>query len=359
MKGKYSDRAGVRVEGIGRTPPVKEDERSIPEMVLEAVELSLDDAECDFDDVDAIVTASMDLLDGLTASNLAITEVVGAVMNPETRIAGDGLAAVAHGVAQVKSGAYDTVLIVAHSKPSMVDYDELTAWAMNPIYFQSAGVDFRICEGLQARLMCEENVRESQRHWAQVAAQRLKDANGPNQHLQLSPEDILESPPLATPLREAMRAPLVDRACAVVLTSEKKSESSSASVIGTGGDLSSHSPGNRDLRVWKGLERACQRAYKKADIKDPTGEIDLLEPSCRYPHEEKLFIEAAGVGEEIPLSPCGGLFAGWAPVTAGLSRLAVGAKWLSEEQGRTRALVHGTWGPAGQAHAVAILEGLA
>ena len=68
----------------------KSTDESIVSMVYGAVRKWLNDAGERISDVAAIVTASVDLFDGKTASSIYITEVVGAVMKPETRIAGDG-----------------------------------------------------------------------------------------------------------------------------------------------------------------------------------------------------------------------------------------------------------------------------
>ncbi|MCP4299133.1 MAG: hypothetical protein GY783_00990, partial [Gammaproteobacteria bacterium] len=70
----------VAIAGWGLSGPVPEDLRSIPEMALDAVQQALANAAMSYDDIDAVVTASVDVFDGLTASNIAVTEVVGAVM---------------------------------------------------------------------------------------------------------------------------------------------------------------------------------------------------------------------------------------------------------------------------------------
>ena len=59
----------VVVAGLGQTGPSPADGRSIAEMVLPAVQAALADADLGYDDIDAVVTASVDLFDGLTASN--------------------------------------------------------------------------------------------------------------------------------------------------------------------------------------------------------------------------------------------------------------------------------------------------
>ena len=348
-------RRPVFVCGLGETGAVPEDPRSIPEMVLAAVQAAYRDAGCTQADVDAVVTASVDLLDGLTASNIAITEVVDAVMKPETRIAADGLAAALHAAAQIAAGSYDTVLVVAHCKASMADYQALTRWALDPIYLQPLGVDFLACAGLQAMALAEDDPG-AERRWAQIAAARRSCGSSAFSGL-CDVDRILVSPLVAAPLRAGMCAPLGDAACAVVLTAQAPARSAAIAVrmAGLGWDLERHSLGDRHLRTWDGLKRAFERACGTAGIEPTAGGFELAEPSCLYPHEEELFARATGIDAATPLSPEGGLFPGTAPIVAGLSRLAAAARRM--RQGRAeRALAHGAWGPAGQGQAVAVLE---
>lgn len=296
--------------GGAQTVIVPESPRSILEIALEVVEGALDEADVRWDDVDAIVTASADLFDGLTASSIAVTEVAGAVMKAETRIAADGLAAAIQAVQQITAGAYDTVLVVAHGKASMAPHWELTAWTLDPILLQPLGVDALTIAGLQANL--------------NAGTDRLKE-----------------------------HAPLGDGACAVVLGSSVPN--GSIVVTGTGHDLDAHYPGERDLKAWPGLQRAVDRAYKQAGVRDPATAFALAEPSCMFPHEEDLFVEATGIGRGTPLSPSGGLMEGTAPLVSGLTRFLAAARAIEGQVGH-KALAHGTWGPAGQGHAVAILE---
>ncbi len=344
-------RRPVHVCGFGETGPVPEDARSIAEMVLDAVQAAYADAGCTHADVEAVVTASVDLLDGLTASNIAVTEVVDAVMKPETRISADGLAAALHAAAQIAAGSYDTVLVVAHGKASMADYHALTRWALDPIHLQPLGVDFLACAGLQARILAEGDPG-AERRWAEIAATRRREGSSAFPGLR-NADEILASPVVAAPLRAGMCAPLGDAACAVVLSAQ--GNRTPVRLAGLGWDLEAHSLGDRDLSRWDGLARAFGRACGVARIEPREHRFDLAEPSCLYPHEEELFRKATGFGDEILLSPEGGLFPGTAPVVAGLSRLAAAARHM-REGGVKRALAHGAWGPAGQGQAVAVLE---
>lgn len=342
----------VYVLGVGESGTVPEDSRSIAEMVLAAVENALADGGRDHDDVDAVVSASVDLFDGLTASNIAITEVVGAVMKPESRISSDGLAAALHAVCQIRAGAYDTVLVVAHAKASMAPFDALSRWAMDPIYLQPLGLDFVTCSALQAALVAGVEPAAEQR-WAEQAARRRSARDSAFGGARTTRE-VLASPMLSTPLREGMRAPLGDGACAVLLGT-RPGRAPSPRVAGIGWDMDGHLPGERDLSRWAALSRALARARSAADETVPAT-IDLAEPSCMYPHEEDLFRDAAGLGDSTLLSPDGGLFPGTAPVVAGLSRLVAAVQRMRDDAACRSALAHGAWGPAGQAHAVALLR---
>lgn len=345
----------VAVAGVGETGPHAADPRSIPEMVLAAVEAAVADAGIGLEQVEAVVTSSVDLYDGLTASNVAVTEVVGAVMKPETRIAGDGLCAAIHGACELLAGACETVLVVAHGKPSMAPHWELTQWAMDPIHLQPLGVDFLVCAGLQARVLSERDPRAPVR-WAELAAERRSAGGRASVAQPCSAEQVLDSPVLASPLLSDMAAPLGDGACAVVLSTRPQPRGGAvrALLAGAGWDLEQHALGERELTRWDGLRRAVERAFRNAGWDAEPG-VDLAEPSCLFAHEEDLFRAAAGIGGEVAVSPGGGLFAGAVPVAAGLSRLVAATQRIRAGASR-RAIAHGAWGPAGQAHAVALLE---
>lgn len=345
----------VAVAGCGLTGPVPEDLRSIPEMVLDAVQRALANASMSYDDIDAVVTASVDVFDGLTASNIAVTEVVGAVMKPETRISADGLCAAIHAACQIRAGAYDTVLVVAHAKPSMSDYHALTEWALDPIFLQPLGIDFLACAGLQASAIASRDKGALDR-WATIAARHLTDANGESAQAPTT-ADILDSGIVAAPLREKMCAPLADSSCACILRRGGNTQSGSTEIrlTGLGHDLAANFIGDRDLTESSGLARAAARAYTDAGIRKPASEIDIAEPSVAFAHEEDLFRHAAGIGDDTTLSPRGGLFSGYAPIVAGLSRLAAAAGFLHGDDDQ-RAVAHGSWGPAGQGQAVVVLE---
>lgn len=362
----------ILVAGVGQSGPATADARSIPEMVLAAVEAALVDAHITLNSVESVVTASVDLFDGLTASNIAVTEVVGAVMRPETRIAADGLCAAIHAVCQLRAEAYETVLVVAHGKASASTHHQgLSAWAVDPIYLQPLGFEFDTAAALCAQALAAQEPDAIGR-WERLGERRCASAASAGVGIRVGGSAGLAGPSpamrgLPSPLTSAMAAPAADAAYAVVLRRGVDLRSSAArpnpgpsiALTGMGWDLAAHQLGERDLTRWEGLERACARAYADGGIKEPAQAFGLLEPSCAFAHEEELFLKASGQqGASTLLSPDGGLFGGAAPVGAGLSRLVAAVTRLKREPSLRRALAHGTWGPAGQGQAVAVLEAI-
>lgn len=300
--------------GVGRTNYLPKPGMAIPEMVHQAVQAALADAGLRFSQIDAVVTASVDLYDGLTASNVAVTEVVGAVMKPECRVAGDGLLAVCQAAMSILAGAYETVLVAAHCKASMGDRRGIENWTFDPIYQQPLGLDDLSAAALQAAVLgCS-------------------------------------APPLPNPP--------ADGAAAIILARSPnlKSEIRNPKLIGMGWALDEHYLGDRDLTDSPALRAAARRAYALAGIADPRRELAFAEVSDYFHYQRALWSSALGFDTFANLNPSGGLAHGVPPFVAGLDRLIEIILHLREQPGL--GLAHGCWGPAGQGQAVVIAERL-
>jgi len=351
--------------GYGHTPYEPQPQCSIPELVHQAVQATLRDAHFSIQDIDAIVTASVDLWDGLTASNVAVTEVVGAVMKPETRVAGDGLLAACQAAMSILAGSYEVVLVVAHGKGSMADRWALSNWTFDPLYQQPLGLDDLTAAALQAQVYLDR-YRISPRAPAGVV---VKNRCEPG----LTVDDVLASPVLAPPIHELEVTPIADGACALVLTAAShipEGKRPPVRIWGFGYAIESHYLGDRDLADPAALREAARRTYRMAGISDPRHEIQVVHLSEAFAHQELLWYEGLGFcgpGEgprllmegvtapegALPVNPRGGLLAGVPPFVAGLDRLIRAVEDV--QAGVTTALAHGTWGPAGQGHVVMVV----
>ncbi len=357
--------------------------QNIPEMVSGVVRDALRDAGITIQQIDNVVTASVDLWDGKTASNVYLTEVAGAVMKPEARVAGDGLLAASYAHLQILAGAYNTALVVAHCKGSEGAQMALTNWMFDPVYQQTLGLDYLSAAALQACCyldtygispeQCARVVVKNRRN-----ARRNPLAQAP---AELTVEDVLNSRLLADPIHELDAAPVSDGACALILASEETARGRSPHPVwirGVGSSVDAHYLGDRELADCQALTVAAQKAYRMAGLRDPRQELDLAEVSEAFSYQELLWTEGLGLCprgqggqlvEEgitardgtLPVNPSGGMLAGNPLFVAGLTRLAEATLQVRGEAGERQirnaqtALAHGTQGPGGQAHAVMIV----
>ncbi|MBI4672087.1 MAG: hypothetical protein HY741_10535 [Chloroflexi bacterium] len=302
----------ITILGVGRTDYEPKPGVSIPEMVHHAVQAALADAGLTMQDVDARVTASADLWDGLTASNVAITEVVGAVMQPEARVAGDGLAAACHGAMSILANAYNVVLVVAHCKASMGDSGGITNWTFDPIYQQPLGLDDAAAAALQSSAL----------HFP--------------------------TPPLPPPI--------ADGAAAIILAHAPHPQSAirDPQLIGMGWALDEHYLGDRDLTDSPALREAARRALALANLDDPKRDLTFVELSEHFDYQRELWTFILGLDSTHDINSSGGLQRGVPPFVAGLDRLIQVVLRLRQESGV--ALAHGCWGPCGQGQVVMVVR---
>ncbi len=328
---------GVAITGVGSFLPDILDsgsgapcDRSIPSMAYRAVKSCLHDAGRGMNAVNAIVTSSVDLWDGKTASNIGVTEAVGAVMKSETRIGGDGLLALMHGAMMVLSGHYTTVLVVAHGKSSEGDVDAISNWAFDPVYQQPLGVTHSQSLALQTQAFCG---REGGARSVAEIASNLGIENG------------------------SVAAPQGDGACAVLL------EPGDGPVMleGFGYDLDRHYLGDRDLARSEGLERAAGRAMQAAGGLHPQRDIDRFFWSISSAAQLALWSEAVSVWSlEQATAELFDLrhqlqWSGLPPFVAGLQRMVSAVDEMRSGREVKRSFVQGCHGPAGQAQAVCVL----
>lgn len=332
----------VSIKGIGWQLPdlqpsaEKPEDRSIPALVHQAVKACVDDARLAMPAIDAVVTASVDLWDGKTASNIAVTEAVGATMRAETRIAGDGLLALMHGAMMLLSGHYRRVLVVAHGKCSEANVDALSNWSFDPVYQQT----LHLTDAQVLALQSQAVAARAEAHWSAEHAAAFLRA-------------------MAACGAEGKLAPQGDGACAVII----EAGDGDVTLPGFGYDLDAHYLGDRCLSRCEGLQRATRRACRMAGLAQPKREIARHYWSLRTAWQLPLWAEAAGswAFAEGPAALQDGRhrlqWAGLPPFAAGLQRLIAAVKDLRESSGSGLALVQGCHGAAGQAQAVCLLHG--
>jgi len=374
----------VGIIGVSQTHfEVSKARQTISEMVFEIAQNALEDAGISWKDLDYTITSSVDLWDGSTASNATLTEVVGAVMKPEMRVAGDGLTAAFQGMLTILSGAAEVVLVISYSKESMSSRWGITNWVFDPIYQQTLGLDYLSAAALQTwAYFSRYGVTEE--HCARVVIKNLTDAQGnpfAQRREKISIEDVLLSEVWASPIKALDVSPTSDGGSAVILASERVIRERKVEpvwILGAGRCLEGHYLGERDLTEGEALCRAARKAYNLAGIKNPFKEIEVAEISCTFSYQELLWSEIlnfyprgqatqlledweAGLDGNLSINPSGGIMAGNPLIPAGLIRLVEaflqvkGKAQGHQVQEVKRALAHGTDGPCGQGQCVMVV----
>jgi acetyl-CoA acetyltransferase len=175
------------------------------------------------------VTVSDDVFDARTISDGAITDVVGAHYGSEEKVAADGAQGVYYAAATILSGHHDVVLLTGHCKESQAaSRNMVTHLAFDPFYTRPVGLDYLCAAALQAQAyLARSGITETQLADLVVRARQWAARNPVAQETRaLTREEVLASPMMADPIRNAFMYPVSDGAIAMILASEKRARSS-------------------------------------------------------------------------------------------------------------------------------------
>jgi len=374
----------VAIIGVGQTKFEKISPSSHDEMIFEVTNAALADAGITIDDVDNTVTCNNDFWDGRTISSMTVTDASGSNRCTTTNVEGDGTFGALMGLMRILSGHHDVSLVVAQTKGSIGVPGLITNAIFDPLYDRIIGLDAINSAALQARrYMTQYGITEEQ--FAKVSVKNHKNAkHNPYAQLPLdiTVRDVLDSRPLADPIKLLDTSPVTDGACAVILARESvayKLCRKPVWIAGVGHCSDTYHLGDRDLADVSVLETAAMKAYDMAGIENPLEEIDVAEVYDAFSYMELMWMEGLGfcerggggalidsglteMGGALPVNPSGGVLSAHPVLAAGLVRMIEATLQLRGEAGERQvdgaqvALAHGIAGACGQGHCVYVLE---
>ncbi|MBC7105333.1 MAG: thiolase family protein [Firmicutes bacterium] len=373
----------VAVVGAATTNFIFHDPRRLEELVFAAASAALADAGVTRQEVDAVVLAACDELDGRSISSMITAAPAGAYLKDEIKVTDEGAYAVIMGALRIMAGVSDVVLAVSWSKVSEAPLDNVTRMRAEPFFHRDAGLNhmtalalvagaYRRAYGVSPETTAEVVVK-NRRHallnpWAAVQAET-------------GVEDVLASPTVAWPLRRGELAPLADGACAVVLAGRKWVEARGLRPVwlkGFAWAADSYHLGSRRLSELSSLRAAARRAYAMAGIGGPRSDINVAEVCDLVPDLELMACEAlgfcgpgegadllrsgtTGLNGSLPVNPSGGMQGGNPFFCAGMVRFVEAYRQVAGRAGQYQvpgvrtALAHASSGFAGQQNAVFVL----
>lgn len=336
----------VAIIGIGATPfrSITPDV-SYKELMYEAAIKAYRDAGIDpRKDVDTFVTCAEDYNEGTSIFDEYVPDQLGAVLKPMQTITGDGLHGLAAAWLQLLTGQFDIAVVEAHAKSSnMLTPDGIAMCAQDPIFNRPLQLNTIFIAGLEMNRFVHYYRLTEDHTYSVVFKNRTNAMNNPiaGRPALLTKQDYVNSPYLATPLREIDVAQPVDGAIVVVLASEKKAKELSHKPVwikAIGWCNGSYSLESRCWELPDYVTKAADMAYSTAGISCPPNEIDFAEVDDTFAYKELQHLLALRLvsEKELPWQVTSGHFslAGELPVNS--SGGALGMGYLYEANGLAR-----------------------
>src|ERR1700720_906135 len=130
-------------------------------------------------DVDGVVIAAHDLVDGRSLSSMVTGPAAGAYLRDEVRLAEDGLAAASLAAARIEAGESEYSIVAAWGRASEGDYCSTSRAAFDPFFAQPFGLDeFDISAARLSKWIGLHGNQRYARHEA-VEARKKRSASNP------------------------------------------------------------------------------------------------------------------------------------------------------------------------------------
>jgi acetyl-CoA C-acetyltransferase len=289
---------GVGWTGFQPTTP----NLSYKELMYEAAVRAYADASVDpRRDIDSFVTVAEDFHEGTSIFDEYVPDQIGAALKSVHTITGDGLHGLATAYMLIRTGQFDIVAVESHSKASnILTLTEVTGYAQDPVLNRPLRFNSHFIAGLEMNRYLFETDTSPEQCAAVVVKNRRNALRNPSAPygVNLSIDDVMDSPILSWPLGKREAAETSDGAIVMVLASDLTAQSLSDKPIwihGIGWINDSPSLESRDWGQAIYAQKAAQMVYRQAGINNPLQVIDFAEVDDVYAYKELQALEALGI----------------------------------------------------------------
>lgn len=336
----------VHVKGVAIRSAWADASRSLPEEIFACTSAALHDAGLHAGELDAVVLAAHDLVDGRSLSNMVTAPAAASYLKDETRLGDDGALAFVLGDARVRSGSARTCLVAGWGRASEGPADDIAHALFDPFLTRPLGMTEVGVSGLRASRALIEHPAYA--HDRDAAADRRADREpAPGRR-----------PSAPWPLRPAELPVRADIVAAAVLGQG----AGPVEVLGVGMGTEPFEIGDRDLLGLPALRSAGAQALREAGVS--IADVDVLELDALTSFDEALALEAVGaaapglgmraLATDPRLQPAEAHRIGYCAPAMGLARIARAVQRLRTGAGRT-ALATGSSVVAAQTQAAVVL----
>lgn len=354
--------ADVYVQGFAVHVGWQEPALSLGDFIYRGVKAAVADSGVDMSEIESVVLASHDLVDGRSLSSMVTAPPAGAYLRDEIRLSEDGLAALSLAAARIEAKETEYSIVAAWGRSSEGDHRQISRRSFDPGFVQPFGMDEMLASAMRMTAWLQRHP-EGAADRAAASTRRL-EAAGRNERAIGRPT---RSETLSFPLQTGDGPAVADLVVAVILGS--KPTALRITGIGHGTDASAF--GDRDVSGLRSLRDAAAVAVRSAGV--AADHFDLYELDGMTLSDEAMAFEAAGVapagkgmavlGGDPRANPSGGSAAAWAFPVNGLLRFAEACHQLRGTAGPVQlagsprtALVSGFSSVAAQAATAVALE---
>ena len=282
------------VIGCAIRPAIAGRDRSLEEVLYDTTQRALADAGITVEDIDGIVVASNDQLDGRAISVMMASGPVGGVDRDILSTPSGSEHAFILGALRVASGQFRTQLVVSWSPTEASSIPEAERLGADPYFHRRLPLDELSAHALQAAALQHAVPGARDAAAAVMAKNRAHGAHAyPDPPLRPAPGKA------RWPLEAgATTAPVTGCVALVLATADFIAERKCADVAwirGMGWATEPSFLGDRDLGTAPALQAAAQQAYAEAGITDPLAQLDVVEITDATPYAELLAYEALGL----------------------------------------------------------------
>ena len=375
----------IGIAGVAMHAPQRTDSRSLEESIYAVTRAALRDADFAIEDVEGIVVAGNDELDGRAISVMMASGSVGGVDRDILSTPSAAEHAFVLGALRIASGQFATQLVVAWSPLEVDSVEDALKLGTDPYWHRALPQDELATHGLQASVL-EHTVSGVRETAAAIVRKNRTHGAIAYPDRPLGPVEsafIASGKPTRWPLTDAMVAPPAFGLVAMVLADGKQVAKRKcdhvAWIRGMGWATEPGFIGDRDLSKAPSLDAARGQAYKAAGIKDASA-FDIAEIADGTPYQELLAYESLGIckrdrwskhvasgatsrGGKLPVNLSGGALSFNPIFCAGLMRIAEAANQVRGRAGAhqvknaRRALAHAASGPAMHYNTVVVMDG--
>ena len=342
-------RPRVFVQGTAHVTGSSDSPESLHELVFASARAALHDAGLTRDDVDGVVLAAADELDGRAISSMLLAAPAGGYLRDEIKVSTESSLGLAAAAMKLEAGVGRRTLVVSWTKSSESPVDAALGVNAEPILARPAGLHPAVVEAAQCGMFAHRHGLDPDA--VDELADRLARSAG---------HDAGSRAPRFWPLRDHHVPPATDGAVAVVLGTDE-----SAIALDGWAFSSTHPDPTRRPHVEQTVGELVTRAFG-GTVPEPDDDL-VVETTDRNAYRLCMSVAALGLvpaarsaetlatGGLPNVNLSGGLWASNPFAAAGLERVVHAVSHLRSRPG-ANAIAHSSYDMGGQGQFVAVLR---